>query len=333
MPRRITPLRDLVSVARLVRVMRCVQPAIVHGHTPKGGLLAMIAATLYGAPVRIYHMRGLPLMGASGMRRILLWCTEWVACRLAHEVLCVSHSVRREAIGAGICPPDKIRVLLGGSGNGVDAKDRFQPIDNPEVRHLARNRFGIPRDATVIGFVGRIVRDKGIVELVNAWMRLREAYPALHLLVVGPFEREGRVPQKTENVLRSDPRIHLAGKDWNTPPLYAAMDIVALPTHREGFPNVPLEAAATELPVVATRIPGCVDAVVSDVTGLLVEPRNDAALEAALNRYIEQPALRKAHGRAGRARVLREFNQETLWQALLDDYVRLLREHGGVFGW
>jgi glycosyltransferase involved in cell wall biosynthesis len=329
MPRRITPLRDLRAVAGILRELRRIRPTIMHAHTPKGGLLGMIAAAVHRAPVRIYHMRGLPLTGASGMKRRLLWATEWLACRLAHRVLCVSHSVRREAVEARICPPQKIQVLLGGSGNGVDATGRFDPDAYDDgVRAETRARFGIPRDAVVIGFVGRIVRDKGVVELAAAWRELRERYPHLHLLVVGPSESQDPVPEETERLLREDPRVRLAGMDWNTPPLYAAMDLVALPTYREGFPNVPLEAAAMRLPVVTTRIPGCVDAVADGVTGLLVPAHDSTALRAALERYLDDPELRLLHGAAGRERVLCEFRQEALWEALYDVYRRLLKERG-----
>jgi glycosyltransferase involved in cell wall biosynthesis len=237
----------------------------------------------------------------------------------------VSHSVRREAVEARICPPEKIEVLLGGSGNGVDAAGRFDPDAYDDgVRAETRARFGIPRDAVVIGFVGRIVRDKGVVELTGAWRELRERYPHLHLILVGPFEPQDPVPEETERLLREDPRVRLAGMDWNTPPLYAAMDLVALPTYREGFPNVPLEAAAMRLPVVATRIPGCVDAVADGVTGLLVPPRDPAALRDALSRYLDHPELRLLHGAAGRERVLREYRQEALWEVLYAEYRRLL---------
>jgi len=329
MPRRITPLRDLVAVARIVRDMRRIRPTIVHAHTPKGGLLGMIAAAVYAAPVRIYHMRGLPLMGSTGVRRRLLWLTEWVACRLAHQVFCVSHSVREEAVKAGICDAGKIKVLCGGSGNGVDSADRYNPRSvSPAARGEVRETFGIPADAVVIGFVGRIVRDKGIIELVEAWKQMRKVYPQVHLLLVGPIEPQDPLPEGTERVLRKDDRIHLAGMDWNTPPLYAAMDVAVLPTYREGFPNVPLEAAAMGLPVVATRIPGCVDAVADGQTGILVEVRDAESLRSAIVRYIEDPVLRSTHGQAGRERVAKDFRQEAIWEALFAEYQRLLRPHG-----
>jgi glycosyltransferase involved in cell wall biosynthesis len=329
MPRRVTPLRDLRAVGAIVREMRRIRPVIVHAHTPKGGLLGMIAARAYGAPVRVYHMRGLPLTAATGWKRRLLWATERVACRLAHQVLCVSHTVRAEAVQAGVCPPEKIRVLLGGSGNGVDSEGRFNPARQGEAaRARVRARFGIPAEAPVIGFVGRLVRDKGVVELAEAWAALREEHPDLHLVLVGPFEPQDPVPAGVERLLREDPRVHLAGMDWDTPPYYAAMDLVVLPTYREGFPNVPLEAAAMGLPVVATRVPGCVDAVADGETGLLVEPRDACDLRRALSVYLQEPALRRRHGEAARARVLRDFRQEAIWEAIHEEYLRLLRLRG-----
>jgi glycosyltransferase involved in cell wall biosynthesis len=328
MPRRITPIRDVGAIARLLRVIGRMKPTIVHAHTPKGGLLGMVAATLARVPVRIFHVRGLPLLCATGLRRRLLWCADWVSCRFAHQVLCVSHSVRDEVVRAGLCPPAKIKVLAGGSGNGVDAGHRFNPERARSSRADVRRRFGIPMDAPVIGFVGRIVRDKGIVELADAWGRLRSDHPKLHLLIVGPFEEQDPVPPETEALLRQDSRVHLAGMDWNTPPLYAAMDLVALPTYREGFPNVPLEAAAMGLPVVATRIPGCIDAVADGATGLLVPPGDAKALASALDRYLTDDGLRRAHGAAGRERIGRDFRQDVIWEALHQEYLRLLADRG-----
>lgn len=329
MARRITPLGDLRAVLRLVAILRRVRPEIVHAHTPKAGVLAMIASSIVPRSVRIYHMRGLPLMSATGWRRSLLWCAERLACSLADQVLCVSHSIRAEAIREGLCTPNKTTVLARGSGNGVDAKRKF----NPERLHSGsraetRRGLGIPSSATVIGFVGRIVKDKGVAELIGAWRAIREEFPDAHLLLVGPFEAQDPIAPETGLALQDDPRIHLTGMDWNTPPLYASMDLVVLPTYREGFPNVPLEAAAMGLPVVATRVPGCIDAVVDGTTGCLVPLRDVEALASAMRRYLYDPELRREHGVAGRRRVLREFRPEMVWADLYATYLRLLEDRG-----
>lgn len=323
MPRRITPLQDLVALRRLWKALRRIRPDIVHAHTPKGGLLGMLAAWLARVPVRVYHLRGLPFVTAAGPRRRLLRATERVSCALAHRVLAVSHSIRTIAVDEGICREDKIKVLLGGSGNGVDATGRFVPAA-PAVRAEARAELAIPPDAAVVGFVGRLVRDKGVVELAEAWLRLREGAPGLHLLLVGPAEREDAVPVEVLAALRADPRVHLTGHARDTPRLYAAMDVVALPTYREGFPNVALEAAAMGLPIVATSVPGCTDAVRDGVTGTLVPARDAGALAGALRRYLEDPALRDRHGQAGRQRVLAEFRREAIWEGIAAEYQGLL---------
>jgi len=324
MPRRIAPLQDLVALWRLYRLLRRLRPHVVHAHTPKGGLLGTLAAWLARVPVRIYHMRGLPLVTATGWRRTLLGATEMVACRFAHQVLCVSHSIRDVAVAERLCAPDKIKVLRGGSGNGVDAEGIFTPASHgPVHRDGTRARLGIPAEALVVGFVGRLVRDKGIVELAEAWRLVRESHPEAHLLAVGPQEPRDPVPPATLAFLGADARVHLVGAAAAAPML-AAMDVLALPTYREGFPNVLLEASAMELPVVATQVAGCTDAVHA-TTGTLVPPRDAAALAAAIRRYLDDPALRRAHGTAGRARVMRDFRQQDIWAAIHAEYTRLLR--------
>jgi glycosyltransferase involved in cell wall biosynthesis len=332
MTRRISPLSDLRALWRLWRILRLIRPQVVHAHFLKSGLLAMLASWLARAPVRVYHLRCLVFESSSGLRRRLLLWVDRVACALAHRVISVSPSVRAVAVAEGLCSPAKIRVLAGGSGNGVDAESRFTPIGEPGRREV-RARYGIPADALVIGYVGRLVREKGIVELATAWTLLRDLDPRLRLLLVGRLEaerEESTLPPQVVASLRSDHRVLFTGVVKDTRPLYGAMDVVALPTYREGLPNVALEAAAMALPIVATRVTGCVDAVREGISGTLVEAGDAAALRDALERYLADPALRVRHGEAGRRLVLASFRREAIWEAIADEYHSLLasrRDH------
>jgi glycosyltransferase involved in cell wall biosynthesis len=323
MARAITPARDLVALYRLWRALRRIRPDVVHSHTPKGGLLGMMAASLARVPVRIYHIRGLPFVTATGLRRRMLRWSEFVSCSLADRVLAVSHSMRTIAVEEGLCPADKLKVILGGSGNGVDSDTRFTP-PTPKARAAARDRLLLPSDAIVIGFVGRLSREKGVRELTAAWRRLREHETTARLLIVGWVEGQDAESSAAVRELRADPRVQFTGPVQDIVPLYAAMDLVALPTYREGFPNVALETAAMALPIVATSVPGCVDAVQDGITGILVPPRDAEALCRALHRYVTDPVLRADHGEGARRRVVSQFRREAIWQGITEQYEELL---------
>lgn len=329
MYRMITPVHDMRAIVQLTMLMRRLQPTIVHGHTPKGGLVGMVSAWIARVPVRIYHIRGLPYMTATCRKRTLLKATEFISCKLAHRVFCVSESVRSVAIRDRICPAEKICVIGGGSGNGVDAITRFSPLKwTDEDRRNIRLQMGVADGDLVIGFVGRVVRDKGIHELATAWWSIRDSHPNTRLIIVGPFEPQDPIEPSILSALQDDSRVHITGPVSDIDRVYSAFDLVVLPTYREGFPNVPLEASAMELPVVATRIPGCVDAVQDGVTGTLVPVRDAELLGRAIVSYLDDTAKRRRHGKAGRERVLREFRQEDIWTAIYQEYICMLREKG-----
>jgi glycosyltransferase involved in cell wall biosynthesis len=327
MARQIAPFDDLVALWRLWRTLREIRPDIVDAHTPKAGLLGMLAAAAARTPVRVYHMHGLRFLTTSGWKRSLLRLTERVSCALAHRVLAVSKSVRAIAVEEGLCASARIAVLLEGTVNGVDTS-RFEPLP-ASVRDSARAERGIALDALVVGFVGRLARDKGILELEGAWRKLRSD-PRLHLLIVGPMDSSDPLPSDVVSRLHADPRVHFTGFVTDPRPLYAAMDVVVLPTYREGFPQIALEAGAMGLPLVATCVSGCVDAVADGVTGTLVPPRDAGALAEALRRYVSRPDLRSRHGEAARRRVLFHFRQDEVCDALAAEYRRLLGLRSGA---
>ncbi len=327
MPRRITPLRDIKAVFSLVRFFLRLRPHIVHAHTPKGGLIGTISAWLAGIPIRIYHIHGFPFMTTKGIKNALLRFTEKVSCRLAHRVFCVSPSLRDFALSEGICDSRKIVVLGHGSINGIDAINYFNPdiICDSDVNSV-KEKYRIPKDAPVIGFIGRIVPDKGILELIEAWKILRDEFPKLHLLLVGSFEDQNPIPLYVKKIIDEDSRIHRTGFINAIHLIYSALDILILPSYREGLGIVALEAASMRVPVVATRIPGCVDAVEEGSTGILVPVADTNALADGIRAYLTNPLLCAIHGQAGRSRVLREFCPEDLWVKLHREYIKLLTQ-------
>lgn len=329
MVRRIAPLTDISGLARLTALFTHLQPHLVHGSTPKAGFLAMVAAQVAGVPVKLYHAPGLRWWTLRGLRRRLVMDSERLACGLAEAVLCAGPSVRAAMVDHGVCPADKAIVLAHGHTNGVDVDGRFNPQAMPEgTRTRVRATLGLPEDAPVAGFVGRLTADKGIEELAQAWPLVRERLPGARLLLVGAFEEFDPVSARARESLGADPTVVLSGWVEDAAPLYAAMDLCVIPTHREGFPTIALEAGAMGLPVVGTDAIGCVDAIVADETGVMVPVGDTAALAGAVRAYLIDADLRHRHGAAGRERVVRDFRREILWEAMLEQYRRLLARHG-----
>jgi lipopolysaccharide/colanic/teichoic acid biosynthesis glycosyltransferase/glycosyltransferase involved in cell wall biosynthesis len=325
MEREIRSFQDLVSLWKLYRALRTARPDVVDVSTPKAGLLGSVAAFLARVPCRVYTMRGLRLETAAGLKRALLWATEWIACRCSHRVVCVSPSLRERAIGFNLVSPEKATVLEKGSG-GVDAR-RFSPADrsSAETENL-RSMLGIPTGAPVLGYVGRFVKDKGIRELVEAFQRLHATYPELHLLLVGDFEPGDPVEPEVRRYIEAGPAIIRPGFVSDTAPYYRLMDVLALPTHREGFPGVPLEAQASGVPVVTTTATGAVDSITDGVTGFLVPVGDTNALTNAVGKLLADPELRVRMGNAGRMRVERDFRLEVIWSAMGRLYRDLMAE-------
>jgi len=256
---------------------------------------------------------------------------EWLTCRCAHRVVAVSRSLADLVICEQLCQPEKIVVFAQGSSNGVDAKGRFNPQHlSDSARSNFRAALRIPEEATVIGFVGRLVAGKGIAELARAWQGIRAAHESAYLLIAGSAEEHDPVDRAVLEGLRGDERVIMVDSVPHTqmPALYGASDLIALPTYSEGLPNVALEAAAMAKPVVTTRVTGCVDVVKDGVTGTLVPARDSQALEEAIAGYLDDPSLRKRHGMAGRELVLARFAPEPIWEALRLEYFRLLSEKG-----
>ena len=324
--RRISPLADIVSIWRIVRVFRLIRPDIVHVHTSKAGLLGMIAAWIAAVRVKVFTIHGFRWVTKAGVSKWLIKFSNRVTCSLADRVFCVSKSNLDLGIANSICSIDKTKVVCEGSINGVDAVGRFNPEKQPTVTSI-RERLGIPKNSFVFGFVGRIVRDKGIEELSRAWRSVRRNVKNAYLVLVGKTECGDLVPKKTLGILKRDNRVHFTGFCSNVVPYYKAMDAFVLPSHREGFPVTPLEASAMGLPVIATNLRGCMDAVLNDKTGVLVAPGNSSELERAMYALASNKGLAQRLGRNGRQFVLENFRPEPIWEKLAAEYRGLLQSH------
>jgi len=321
-----SPIRDLSSFIKLWRFFRKARPHIVNSGTPKATLLAMTAGFLAGVPVRIYTMRSSHLINHTGFMAFALKIADAITCAFSTKVICVSPSLMEFVAGQGYCGKDKLTWLANGSSNGIDT-ERFDPdrVDKQAGIDF-RRKYGIPQNSTIIGFVGRITPEKGVDELLHAWDSIKSGREDLMLLMVGDHDLGAPVSETTRQKIESDPRIVLTGTLDDVVPAYAAMDLVVLPTHREGFGNVLMEANAMRLPAVGTRIPGCRDAIEDGVTGMLVPRRDPASLAEAILELVKNPERRLKMGQAGRERVLAKFTNEIVWNALEDIYRNLVSQ-------
>ena len=326
MDREISLLKDPASLWTLYQTIRRIRPGIVDASTPKAGLLVGIAGWLARVPCRVYSLRGLRLETATGIQRFILWLAEWVACSCSQRVVCSSASLLERAISLRLVSREKAIVFEKGSA-GVDL-EHFFPRDpySPKTKILSR-QLRIPDGAPVVGFVGRLVKDKGIRQLVEAFEKLRETFPELRLLLLGDFEDGDLVEPEIHRFIESTPAVIRTGFVSDTAPYYALMNVLALPTYREGFPQVPLEAQASGVPVVTTTATGAIDSVIDGVTGLLVPVGDSGALAAAIGKLLADDELCSRMGRTGRGWMERDFRPEARWKAQAHLYRELLAEN------
>lgn len=326
MSRTISPLRDALAVFRMASLIRKLRPRIVAASTPKGGLIGIVAAAMTGVPVRVYVLRGLRLETARGPLRAALTVTERLACGCAHRVLCVSPSLRRRALELRLSNARKLTVLGSGSSTGVDC-ERFSPDSGMMLRSARiRANLGIPEHAPVIGYVGRLAADKGIIDLLQAFGSVRKQIPEAYLLLVGDFDDTDPLPAAVLNALKNDPRVLVTGWVNDTAPYYPLMHVLALPTYREGFPNVALEAAASGKPVIGTKATGVVDAVLHGVTGILSSTGDAGNFANNLVAILSDPNLARRLGEAGRNRAVREFSSDIVLPRLVSFYSALYND-------
>ena len=313
--RRIAPWQDLKSLWALYRTLRREKPDMVHSMTPKAGLLGMAAAWLTGVRVRMHTFTGLIFPWRTGLLHHVLKMTDRLTCFFANVINPEGPGVKHLLEEAHITKKP-LNIIANGNINGVDLQ-RFAP---GRGRAEKRAELGYGDGDVVFSFVGRLVADKGIPELVDCFVRLHREHPEVRLLLIGREEPEvDPLPEETRRQIRQHEAIHCAGAQADVVPWYAASDIYVLPSHREGFCNSLLEAGAMELPCITYDVCGCND-VVNDETGILIPPYEKGKLYESMLRLHAERVLCIQLGRSAREKIASQFERKSVMRALREFY-------------
>ena len=325
--RKITPLKDLKALYRLFRFLQGHRPEIVHTHTPKAGIVGMLAAFLARVPLRIHTVAGLPLMEAKGMKKIILRFVERLTYRCATNVFSNSKGLQAYILEQRLTDAQKMTLIGQGSSNGIDTS-HFQPQDkHSKTIQSLRATLGINKEDFLFCFVGRLVSDKGINELVVAFSQVHKHYPNTKLLLVGPEEADlDPLKLSTRNKIQTNTNIITTGFQNDIRPYLTMADAFVFPSYREGFPNVVLQAGAMEVPCIVSDINGCNEIITNGETGRIVPPKDVQALQMAMEEFAQQPELIKQFANANRQQILAKFERKVFWHNLLHQYQSLEKQ-------
>ena len=291
--RKISLKTDIITIYRLVLLLRKIKPHIVHTHTSKAGLIGMISAFLVRCPIRIHSVPGLQMMESKGLRRLILNLSERLTYFLSDVVCPNSKSLKEYILDHKMCSSEKIRIIGCGSSSGVNLDKYCMHLKKTSTRKSIRERFCVDDNGIVLAFVGRISKEKGIHELVESFVNLSKRYANLYLLLIGKYDDIGEydtindgIDNDTKNILNNNARLNITGWVEDVENYLAASDIVVHPSYREGFSNALLQAGSMGLPSVTTNVSGCIDVIKDGETGLVVSPKDSVALEKALEVLI-----------------------------------------------
>jgi len=321
MTRKITPIKDLQALLALYQLFRTHKPHLVHTHTPKAGLLGMMAAKLAGVPIRIHTVAGLPLLEQKGLKRRLLNQIEKLAYSCAHYVYPNSNQLKKIIVDQQFAPSEKVRVIGNGSSNGINTKYFSKTnISHTESDQL-KLQLGIGEQDFVFCFVGRIVAQKGINELVHAFLDLKQRYTNIKLLLVGPYEQElDPIHHETDKAIKNHPDIRWIDYQMDIRPYLNIGHIFVYPSYREGFPNGPMQAGAMELPCIVSDINGCNEIIIHKKNGLIVPAKNEKSLLEAMELLMTNKELYHRISAVCRQMIVSRFDQQYHWQQILNEY-------------
>lgn len=330
MTRKITPLKDCISLWSMYKLIKEIKPDIVHSHTPKAGIISMVAALLAGVPIRLHTVAGLPLMESKGAKKLLLKGVEFLTYSCSTKVLPNSYGLQDYIVREKLVSRGKTKVLGNGSSNGIDTS--YFSIATIDKNSMAEIKFklGIQESDFVFIFVGRLVTDKGINELVESFIRFQDASKSnnrgcFKLLMVGPFETDlDPLYKDTLSKIRDNNSIIVTGFKSDVRPYFAISNCLIFPSYREGFPNVVLQAAAMGLPSIVSDINGCNEIINDGINGLVVPPKNISSLVSAMQKISSEHALRNRLGIEARRIIKERYEQSSLWNLQKEEYLNLL---------
>ena len=321
MTRKISPVRDFIAVVRLYLLMRREKPFIVHTLTPKAGLVGMAASFLAGVPHKLHDVAGLPLMESTGIRRTILEAAERLTYLLADRLYPNSFALKEFILQNGFCDEIKLKVIGHGSSNGIDINHFSRTSEIEAKARTLRYQLGIDHAEFVFCFIGRIVKDKGINELLISFDWISRAVGNAKLLLVGVFEPDlDPVSNASKEILNNNKNVLQCGWQEDVRPYLAASDVLVFPSYREGFPNVPMQACAMGLPSIVTNINGCNEIIQEGRNGLLIEPKNTSQLIAAMTRLMNDHELRQHLSANAREAITDLFEQNFVWNEILKEY-------------
>lgn len=320
MEREISIWKDLKSLISLYGLFQKEKPTIVHGNTPKASLLSMIAAKFAKVPIRIYYVHGLRYQSAEGRKKKLLMFIEKISCYFATDVIAVSKGIQ-EQLKLDNITSKEIKLIWNGSINGIDTS--YYDPDRIEKAEID----GINNEDFVFGFVGRIVKDKGIEELIKAFLELLKDKNNIKLLILGDFQKDTNLHSEIVDKIHNHPNIIYVGRQKDVRPFLKAMDIFVLPSYREGLCGVILESSAMKIPVIASDISGIREVVRHNYSGLLVPEKNTEYLKAALNFLSDNQDLRKEMATKARDFTIQNFEQKRLWEKTKILYKQIITNH------
>ncbi|WP_233557680.1 glycosyltransferase family 4 protein [Aquimarina sp. AD1] len=324
MTRKITPIQDLKAVYKLYKVFRKEKPDIVHSHTPKAGTLSMLAARLAGVKHRLHTIAGLPLLEATGSKRLLLDTVEKMTYACATMIYPNSFGLNDIILENKYTGAKKLKVIGEGSSNGIDTAhfdpSKYTDQDNAKLR----KELGIDDKDFVFVFVGRFVKDKGINELITSFMKLNTENKQTKLLLVGTYERDlDPLLPETENEIDNNPNIISVGWQNDVRPFFSISDALAFPSYREGFPNVVMQAGSMGLPSIVTNINGCNEIVSEGVNGTIIPVKSSEALYGSMKKFASDKKYADELSLKARDMICQRYERKHVWNAILEEYRQL----------